>query len=69
MKLDIHLEPAGGLADSVLQDWLSVTGLQEAPDGQVEVSQDRCLAVLVALRNRCYDQGLILNVNFTTDED
>ena len=69
MRFDILLEPPGAGADSVLQEWLAASGLQVAGDGQVEVSPDRCLELLVALRSRCYDRGLIVNVKFTSKED
>jgi hypothetical protein len=69
MRLDILLEPPGAEADSVLQEWLAASGLRLATDGQIEVEPDRCLEVLVALRSRCYDRGLIVNVKFTTKED
>ncbi len=69
MRLDILLEPPGAEAGSILEDWLKFFGLQVATDGQVEVSPDRCLEVLVALRSRCYDRGLTVNVKFTGKED
>jgi hypothetical protein len=69
MRLDLLLEPPGAEADSVLQEWLAVSGLLVAVDGQIEVAPDRCLDVLVELRSRCYDRDLILNVKFTGKED
>ena len=69
MQLDILLEPPGAEADSILQEWLKFFGLHLAADGQVEVSPDRCLVVLVELRSRCYDRGLTVNVKFTGKED
>ncbi len=69
MRLDIFLEPPGAEADTVLQEWLAASGLQVAADGQIEVAPDRCLEALVALRSRCYDLDLIVNVKFTGKED
>ncbi|MEN8135190.1 MAG: hypothetical protein ABFS18_06600 [Thermodesulfobacteriota bacterium] len=68
MRLDILLEPPGAEADCVMAEWLKATGLIVAM-GQVEVSSDRCLDVLVALRSRCYDRELTVNVKFTDKED
>ena len=69
MRLDILLEPSGAEADSVLQEWLMASDLQLDADGQIVVAPDRCLEVLVALRSRCYDRGLTVNVNFAGEKD
>ena len=69
MRLDILLEPPGAEADSILREWFEASGLEGDEDGQVEVAPDRCLEVLVELRSRCYDRGLIVNVKFTGKED
>jgi hypothetical protein len=68
MRLRILLEPPGELADSLFKGWLARTGLPITRDGLVEIDSGQCHALLLDLRNRCYDQGLTLGVNFTGSE-
>jgi hypothetical protein len=69
MRLEIRLEPPGPEADRVFHEWLAAAGLTVAADGLVAVAPERCLAGLVALRRRCYDRELLVNVNFFGRED
>lgn len=69
MLLDITLEPIGVEAGNIFQEWLTDSALQKNTKGQVELAGDRCLKVLLALRRRCYDRNLTVNIEFINKED
>jgi|GEM_PF-6205442 len=64
MRLEILLEPSGVEADNTLMECLETFCLSIRPDNLVEIDPDRCFEVLAALRGRCYDQGLTIDVKF-----
>lgn len=68
MRVGILLEPPGESADRLFKGWLARTGLPITRDGLIEIDSAQCHALLLDLRNLCYDQGLTLGVNFTGNE-
>ena len=65
MQLDVQLEPLGKQAESVMANWQRDQGLSVSGHRRVEIAPEDCLAALADLRDRCYDRGLVVNVNFT----